>query len=74
MSCGSDDSSAHTHTWVPDGESWRETTHQPSCNLPDNNLKGLDKAKAAIECECETYRVRRYTCHCGKMKEVKYEE
>lgn len=73
MSCGSDNSPVHTHIWVPDGESWRETDHHDSCNRPD--AETTDEVLTAIKnCECETYRVRRYTCHCGKMKEVKYEE
>ena len=59
----------HDHDWQPDGESCRKTNHQPNCDY-NENLNAL----ARPEClqKCETYRVRRYTCHCGEMKEVKY--
>jgi len=73
MSCGENDSPVHTHTWVPDGESWAETDHHESCNYPEADSVG-EIVQTIESCECESYRVRRYTCHCGKMKEVKYKD
>jgi len=63
----------HEHTWVPDGESWTERDHEKSCGVPKAETLG-EKGEALRSCECGNYRVRRYTCHCGEMKEVRYDK
>jgi len=67
---GNPSDEGHEHTWIADGESWAGTDHDPSC--PVKNADGLGKLnKECIE-SCSRYRVRRYTCHCGEMKKVRY--
>jgi len=62
---------SHEHEWRPDGESWSETNHHPSCAVPDST--GHAYLSALKKCECEQQRKRTYTCHCGASKEVKIE-
>lgn len=61
----------HSHDWRPDGESYTKTNHENSCDWNNGSIHGIDR----IECirNCEHYKVRRYTCHCGASKEVKLE-
>lgn len=61
----------HDHEWVADGETWCQADHHDSCDYPDAD-SAEERLKAMNNCECERYRVRRYTCHCGEMKEVEY--
>lgn len=60
----------HQHTWVPDGETYTKTEHKDICDFKDS-LDPLDKLVCAEN--CNTVRYRRYTCHCGQMKEVRYD-
>jgi len=59
----------HRHDWRPDGDSFTKTRHENGCPWEHgNDYHAMDK----IQCvkNCEHYRVRRYTCHCGESKTV----
>lgn len=59
----------HDHTWIADGETYTKTEHKDNCDYKEN-LNPL--AKPECRKNCNTVRYRRYTCHCGEMKEVEY--
>lgn len=68
----------HNHTWIADGETYTKTEHRDNCDYKNGDYdntylsESRDQAKKRCRKNCTKVRYRRYTCHCGEMKEVEY--
>lgn len=67
---------SHEHDWQPDGDSFTEKIHRENCDWDNENYRIGNASKKRMNCvrNCDSKRMRRYTCHCGASKTVDLKE